>query len=260
MRKDRSAPIVDQSIDLQKNACERVARPDTSIEVGYTRNYVSDLDLAARAQISWATLLLKNVNVLLACVDREREGYDGIILNDPLDSALREAREWCNIPVVGLTESSLLFASVMGDKAGLITAADRPALRLGKLVESYGFKDRVINRPVRSLDIPAGDIMNGTETFKKRFEERARECIKDGADVVVVLCTLISVKLAEANVKFVDGVPVLGSLEPSVKLVEALSDFRNKLGFHISRKRVGPYYNPLNSDEMLKVIEGFGLH
>ena len=104
---------------------DQVRDPDTEIhvagitEVGGTGDQYRYLEYLETGEV------LKNVHRAV------REGFDAFLIGNIADPGLREAREIANIPVLGLCESALHIACMMGaqlfagDDQREVHAADR---------------------------------------------------------------------------------------------------------------------------------------
>ena len=63
-------------------------------------------------------------------VKAEREGYDAVAITHFQDAGLHEAKSAVDIPVLGLGETTMLYACSLGRKMGLITIHSLPASTL----------------------------------------------------------------------------------------------------------------------------------
>ena len=78
----------------------------------------------------------------------QREGYDAFLIGNIADPGLREAREIADIPVLGLCESALHMACMMGSNFSLVTINEKFTPRIVENVYRYGLRDRfaAVNR------------------------------------------------------------------------------------------------------------------
>src|SRR5690349_15129478 len=58
----------------------------------------------------------------IAAIKAEKEGADAIVIESMGDTGLFECREAVKIPVIGMSDSTLRVAQMLGRKFGLITA------------------------------------------------------------------------------------------------------------------------------------------
>lgn len=254
---------------LMSNYAQKISskglRPDTEVVVksprpGYRRAY--------DASYSYAQGLNKK-GMLERIVEAEREGCDAVVVHCFLDPSAREAREIVDIPVIGPGESTLLLATMMGHKFGIVTVNDPKVIPdTERMIAMLGLRDRAIPHPVRTMTMSLKEfsVKGGMEMpaeFRKEVVDdviqRARECVADGADVVVIGCTGLSPLLtAEGAVVIEDhGVPILDCLAVALKFAEAFADFRIRMGLP-SVSRRGLYAKP-NEKAFRGIAERFGL-
>jgi len=240
-------------------------KPDTEVIVksprpGYRRAYDGSYSFAQG---------LNKKGMLERIVEAEREGCDAVVVHCFLDPAAREAREMVDIPVIGPGESSLLLATMMGHKFGIVTVNDPKVVPdTERMIALLGLHERAIPRPVRTMTMPLKEFtLKGGLEMKDEFRkeviedilQRGRDCVADGADVVVIGCTgLAPLCTAEGMAVIPDqGVPILDCLAVALKVAEAFADFRIRMGLP-SVSRGGLYSKP--SEKAFRgIAERFGL-
>ena len=82
-------------------------------------------------------------HTLLDLVASRSDGVDVVVLAVPLDSALWARRELLDKPVVDMTETALLTASMLGTRIGVLTYGARLGPVYRELVEAYGLGSRL---------------------------------------------------------------------------------------------------------------------
>ncbi|WP_213940440.1 aspartate/glutamate racemase family protein [Pseudomonas sp. dw_612] len=185
---------------------------------------------------------LNSVLMVEAAIKAQADGYDGVFLgcwNDPL----WEAREMLDIPVASVGEQSMLAALAMGQRFAVITVSEKTAAAIERDIIGYGLTDRCIRQPVRSIQ-PFSDVgllleatHSPTERFIPRLEAVARQCIADGADVILVGCAYYGPLLRRAGYRHVQGtqVPVVDSSTVALKYLEAMVGIAQCTGLVKSR-------------------------
>ena len=206
----------------------------------------------------WA--LVENV------IEAEREGYDAAVINSFSDAGVKEARSIVNIPVVSVSESSMMYATLLGSKFGIIIPGDLPILvpLFMEQIKERGLESRAVaNNPIRSLPMSADELLTkggkNPQLVADAVEKVGRELVKDGADVIICgsttfgpLCTSVGLVQLEP-----EGVPVLDCLAVTLKMAEVMVDFRDKIGLpFISR---GPTYKLPSEEDTKRVRALFGL-
>jgi allantoin racemase len=214
-----------------ENEIRLILRPDTQIEFRFMPN-------SGNFTRSLYAEHLNSVHMIEAAMQAEDEGFDGVFLacwND----ALWEAREVLSIPVASVGEQSMLAALTMGRRFAVVTVSEKTATAIEMDLFSYGLRDRAIHRPVRAIapESDAGLLSQSIDDpqarFIPRFEEAARSCIADGAEVILVGCGYYGPLLRSAGYHKVagTGVPVLDSSAIGMKYLEAMTDIALTCGY-----------------------------
>ncbi|MCZ4291626.1 aspartate/glutamate racemase family protein [Hoeflea alexandrii] len=185
---------------------------------------------------------LNSVHMIEAAIRAEADGIDGIFLGCWND-ALWETREILSVPVASVGEQSMLWALTMGRRFAVVTVSPKTADSIENDLISYGLSQRAIHWPVRSIS-PVSDtelLCRSAEDpraeFIPRFELTARECIADGAEVIIVGCGYYGPLLRSSGYLEVPGtgVPVLDSSAIGLKSLEAMVDTAGRCGYVKSR-------------------------
>ena len=157
--------------------------------------------------------------MLEVIVETEREGFDAVVMSCFADPGLDAARELVKIPVVGLGESSLLVASMLGHSISILTALDSLVHPLHNLAQRVGVDDKVIS--VRGIGISVERIREGGDETYQRLHEIGRKTIKeDRADVLVMGCASLSFFADRLQRDL--HLPVVHPLRVALKMAELL--------------------------------------
>lgn len=226
---------------VEREHCLAVARPDTQVEFAslkdvYPLNYVQYRyfrHLCAEGTIS-------------RVVRAEQEGFDAVVIACMYDPGLIEARELVDIPVVGAFESSCHYVSMMGAKYGFITVEPNVVPVVWEMARFYGVSEKLAS--VRHIGIPASKLyseITPPEVVLSKTFEVVKGCIDDGAEVILLGCTLIGVMLTDrhANPHDVLGVPIVDPLLVAFKTAEMMADLRKAAGLP-AVSRVAGYAKP----------------
>lgn len=188
---------------------------------------------------------LNGTEAVFASLRAEQEGFDAVLITCFDDPWLWQIRQLIDIPVIGFGEAAMTAATMMGDKFGIVTASVYNPYRTGEQVARYGLKERCAG--VRGLTIPEPDLFEGfinAEKVVDEFIRVGRELIRDGADILIPGCGLISPVLRLAagmedrypnGLTELDGVPVLDVLTIGIKTAEFMADMRRSGSPWISR-------------------------
>ncbi|MGE5485589.1 MAG: aspartate/glutamate racemase family protein [Ignavibacteriales bacterium] len=237
--------------DVLKRQFKQVARPDTQVELVHLTRSTNNVRSRYGDFVNAA-------EVVERLVDSEKQGYDAAVIGCMTDSGLYEAREVVSIPVISVAEAAMYVAMLLGQRFAIVTVDSAIVPNMEKLVKLYGLEARSIYRPVRAVEPPLyrADYMEAvTDPYKTaipRIEEVARECIKDGAEVIIVGCGYLGPILSSHGYRFISGsgAVVVDSAAAALKMAEMMADLRRTAGFEKSR---AGYFRPL-SDEVVRAI------
>jgi len=243
---------------------KKVARDDTKLEIRHPKR-------SSFMVMSPYLELLNTSGVIEGIIQAEAEGFDAAIIGCGNDPGLYEAREAVSIPVVGPTETAMHIACFLGGKFAVITIVDRLIPFVERNLKLYGLQDRAISRrPVRTTD-PGIDFIEffkdpglfldqittiASEHIIPSFEKEAKECIAEGAEVIVTACCILGPLLTMAGYNKVRNteVPVIDCASVAIKMAELLSDIKKTLGISTSKALT---YRSLPKEIMDKMSKPF---
>lgn len=228
-------PLWRKNLDLVKNK-------DTELTFRFPRWGITGLDGFFYSFMD----MLNAKSVFHAIVKAEKEGFDAAMITCFGDPMLWPIRQAVNIPVVSLGESSMLLATVMGCKFGVVAVSSHNIFELEHTIDKYGLKDRyagAVPNPETGEEQAEAviDARHAIEAFKKA----ARELIAAGAEILIPGCGLLSPALRLApgaeqeypgGLTEVDGVPVADVLGETMKMAEMLVTLKQAGSSWISRK------------------------
>ncbi|ACC74083.1 aspartate/glutamate racemase family protein [Paraburkholderia phymatum] len=158
-----------------------------------------------------------------ACVAAERHGtYDGVVIAAFGDPGLQGIKELIDVPVVGLTESSLVTAAMLGQRFSIVAISSRIKAWYRETVERSHLASRLAS--IRALDEPLRDIGSVQQDYAGRLKALCNEVVEvDGADVIIIagapLAGLAREIRNELPVPVVDGVSsAITQLEGLIRL------------------------------------------
>ena len=221
---------------------KRVGRPDTVVTLQH-------LDRSTNFVRSRYGDFVNSKEVV-ECLINADKGYDAAVIGCMTDSGLYEAREAVSMPIVAVAEAPMLMSLALGYRFAIVTVDQAIVPNMEKLVRLYGLESRSIYRPVRAVDTPLyrQDYLQAVDDPEKvvipRFEKVARECILDGAEVIIIGCGYLGPILYSHGYREISGTGAL-ALDPTtsaLKLAESLADMRLLAG--IEKSRAG-YFKPI---------------
>lgn len=199
-------------------------------------------------------------DVIYNAIRAEKEGYDAFLIGNSSDAGLREAREMVNIPVLGLSETSMLVACMMGATFGLMTVSDKWTPRNIENVRRAGLESRLVGCvPLDSSPLELKKAMvdkSKRDAVMNLFMEGARKLIKQGAEVIIPAGGDIIVFLAEDGIFEIDGTPILNGIYELIKMGETAVKLKKISGNRFKSKRSG--YAPPTGDFLKRIRDYYG--
>jgi allantoin racemase len=150
--------------------------------------------------------------------EREAE-FDAAIVAAFGDPGLGAVREMMAIPVVGLTEASILMACPLGRRFSIVSFASRLEPWYRECVAWHGMSSRLAS--IRMLDARVGDVGQvQMENEDLLVELAGRTVEEDGAEVVILAGAPLAGLASRVRERI--PVPVVEGVAASVKIAEAL--------------------------------------
>ena len=209
-------PNTSQAVtDTIAAAARAVASPGTEV-VPATARFGARV-IGTRAEMAVAE------HAALEMLAREAGGCDAAIIGASIDSGLRAAREMFGFPVLGLTESALHVACLVGGRFGTVTLSHRSAYPLREMIEGYGLSSRCGG--TRAADATPHDLMAAPDKVAALIVAEARILVEQCMVDVIVLIGAVMAPIA-ARVQPHLPVPVVEGVSSAVTLAEALVRLR----------------------------------
>ncbi|HZK11372.1 MAG TPA: aspartate/glutamate racemase family protein [Atribacterota bacterium] len=150
---------------------------------------------------------------MLQLLQENEKDFDVFVLGCTCDVNIDIMRETTEKPVVGIGESSMLAAMMLGGKFSVIQMGPRGISMKKRFIKNLGFDSRCAS--VRSINI------NGPGDMADKIIGAARKAIEeDGAEVITLGCAGLA-GLAEKVSKEI-GIPVIDGIPYGVRFAEAL--------------------------------------
>ena len=158
-------------------------------------------------------------HAVLDALAKHADGGDAAIVCAFGDPGLAAAREFADIPVVGIEESAILTAWMLGRRYSIICLTPRLRTWYIECAQEHGLAGRLAS--VRALDAPITDITQAREQFRAQLVEQCRRAIEqDEAEVIIFGGGPIAGLARETR----DTIPVpcLDGVSCAVRMAEAL--------------------------------------
>ncbi len=153
-------------------------------------------------------------------VRAEKEGFDAVVINCFDDPGLHAARERVRILVLGIGETSITTALLLGHRIAIISTGRNARALYHKKALELGILDRVAY--TSGIELGVLEMRENLELLKNQVLAEARKAIEEyGAEVIVLGCggfIGLTRELEEAL-----GVPVVDPTLTTFKVAEALA-------------------------------------
>lgn len=170
----------------------------------------------------------------------ERGGYDAFIIGNTLSSALFEARQLVEIPVVDHLQTALATAKTMADRFSIVVNHRRFARVWEKLVHRHGYGSHLVSVEGFDLEVTDYDKLYSDPDFEAAHVERildaARRSVDAGSELVIVFPHSAFLRVEKAGHHDVDGAPIMNTIFPTIRAAETIVKYRELTGHFISRK------------------------
>lgn len=233
---DASTPYGGRYEESVARHMQAVARPDTELATFGIDGTPPGKDRYRAAYQVVTALMIRSV------MRAEPEGYDAVAVINTLDHGYYEMRELLDIPVVFISESSMLLACQLAPSFAFVTHNELIGLHVAALGRRYGLADRMVagaNLGLTYEDFPR--MYEEPAAYVDRFAAAARQAIARGAAMLLVAGNPLNMFLIDQGVREVDGVPVLDCCTAVIKTAEMLVDL-HRLG--IKRSAAGLFAAP----------------
>jgi len=235
---------------------DRVKDPETVIEVhGITkRGGLADqfhyLDYLESGKV------MENVQTAT------RRGFDAFLIGNIGDPGIHACREITTMPVLGLCETALHTACMMGRNFSLVTINEKFTPRIIDNVHRYKLERRLaaVNRMTidRINDLDEGFTKAAArKRIFDQFMKAANANVEQGAEVIIAAGGVVMALLAEFGVhSAAKNTPILNGIVSLVKMGEAAVKMNRIMGGKFLSKRL--YYAPPGVDQIDEIREHYG--
>lgn len=211
-----------------RDILEQIRRPDTSVEVIRLETAPSAIESATDGAMSVPALLDK---VRWA----NQEGFDAVIIACFSDPGLEPAREVSEVLVLGIQQTTLAVATMLGHKYTILTPLSSRIASKEQDVRRFRLDASCAS--VRALDLSVSQTEEDPELTKRRVKEVARAAIEqDGAEVIILGCAGMAGYSEDIEREL--GLVVLDPTSVTLKVAEGLAE----LGIRHSKR--GLFHTP----------------
>jgi len=205
-----------------------------------------------------AAFFLKSSDMMDSIVAAADEGFDGVAIGCFLDPILHELREILDIPIMGLAETGMHMACMLGQRFAVFSHSEALNVKVyDSLAGRYGLHARMsgLHSVHLPMDVLEKAITGDAAPAMALITEAATKAVEQGAEVIVPGCGLLNLLCVQQGLNQVAGATVLDVTGALLKMTETMITLRRVSGTGVSR--VGYYARPLEAD-LRKSLASFG--
>ncbi len=206
--------------------------------------------------------LLDTAEVLDNGLRAEREAYDAFLIGNVFEPGMHALREVLNIPVLGLLESSVHVACLMGASFSIVNVNPKFTRKVTENVHSTGLRSRLVS--IDEMRVERGKVLDRAFEDKavcdhvvQQFTDAARVGIGKGAETIIPAGGIVMTILAFAGVHKVDNVPIVNGLIALTKMAEMAVRIRRLTGVFTSKRMM---YAPPSGTLLADIRAAYGDH
>jgi allantoin racemase len=158
-------------------------------------------------------------HAVLDALAKHATGCDAAIISAFGDPGLAAAREFAGIPVVGIEESAILAAWMLGRRYSIICLTPRLRTWYIECAHEHGLAGRLAS--VRALDAPIADITRAKEQYRDTLIAECMQAIEQDEAEVIIFGGGPIAGLARETADAIP-VPTLDGVSCAVRMAEAL--------------------------------------
>lgn len=193
----------------------RLKRPETSIDIIHLKHGPEAIQ-SEYDEANVTPFILEEVTLSV------RRAYDAIIIYCFSDPALPAAREISTIPVLGIGESSQLFAMGLADRVGILATVDQTIPKIRRKIAVKGFSSRFPS--IHALNIPVLDYDHAEKVMDRALDVASRMVHEDRIEALLLGCgSLFNIK---ERLQDTLSIPVVAPGEVALKHAEMLVELR----------------------------------
>lgn len=192
----------------------------------------------------------------------EQEGYDAVLIGNIFDPGLHELRELLNIPVLGLCESSIHLACLMGPSFSIVNVNPKFVRKVRENIADTGLTERLVS--IENMQVERGAVLDSAfedDTVRQmvidQFTAAARRGIARGAEVVIPAGGIVMSILADSGVHTVDRAPIVNGVIGLLKVAELAVQIKQLTGSFTSKTMM---YSPPTGQLLHDIRQSYGKH
>ncbi len=214
----------------------------TAVTAGFGPQYIANRVEAAIAG-----------HAVLEALATHADGHDAAIVAAFGDPGLAAARELASIPVVGIAESAMLTAWMLGRRYSIVCLTSRLRTWYQECAREHGLDGRLAS--VRALDVPIPDITQAKDQFRAALMTECMRAIDDDEAEVIIFGGGPLAGLAREAAGDIP-VPTLDGVSCAVRMAETLVALNPRKATRGSFARPGPKPAKGLSPALMRFFDG----
>ncbi len=204
--------------ELTYSYCRKIVSPEIEIHVRNLPKGPKAIEYDYDREIA-AFYVIEEV------IKADKEGFDAIVINCFDDPGLDAAREVSNKLVLGIGETSMITALLLGHRIAIVSTGEQSIPIYHRKAMTLGIEDRVVH--IAGIDVGVLDIRKNIDKIKEILLREIENSVRQhGSEVVILGCGGFIGLAEELSAKA--GVPVIDPTMVTVKVAESLVGLRLK--------------------------------
>jgi allantoin racemase len=190
----------------------------------------------------------------------EKDGYDAFLIGNIFEPGLHALREMLNIPVLGLCESSIHLACLMGPGFSIVNVNPKFVRKVTENIAGAGLTGRLVS--IEHMQVERGAVLDHAfeddrirRMVVDQFTAAARCGIARGAEVIIPAGGIVMSILAKSGVHAVDKAPIVNGVIGLLKVAELAVQIRQLTGFFTSKTMM---YAPPTGNLLRDIRQSYG--
>lgn len=194
-----------------------VTNPATEVRVEAVERGPLSIESAIEDYMAVPEILKKLLGV--------QKTYDAAIIGCFGDPGLRPARELVEIPVIGPSEASVSFASMIGDTFSILTVLDSVVPLMEAQMREMGADSRC--KSIRTLNIPVLELATDKERTLQVMIDLAKQMTREDRPASIILgCMSEAFLLFDEKMQPSIDVPIINPAKVCIKTAEMFSSLK----------------------------------
>ena len=192
----------------------------------------------------------------------EQDGYDAFLIGNIFEPGLHALREVLNIPVLGLCESSIHLACMMGAGFSIVNVNPKFVRRVTENIAGAGLTGRLVS--IEHMQIERGKVLDTAfedpqvcQMVIEQFTEAARRGIARGAEVIIPAGGIVMAILTRSGVHAIDKAPIVNGMIGLLKIAELAVQMKRLTGCFTSKSLM---YAPPSGELLHDIRRSYGRH